>query len=200
MNTSADDGNKTSRRSFAKYVAAVLAGIPFASALGLAQGKRKPQTRRSWVTDDDLRKRQTSPITIGGGGSVGIGFDDTHYERINPGEFSHLTDELITTFVTHQSGATLRNFVREIKGKTCKVRLTCLDSRGGDSPIVIESRRRGPLLLRFSEYDYPYDAAKEVHYNRVERKVTKVVVTSGGNTYPFDVPADWKGVILADDL
>jgi len=190
---------KTSRRSFAKSVAIGLAGIPLTHSTVSAQGKRKPR-RKGWVSDADLEIRQTSPITVGGGGSVGIGFDRSHYSKVSDGQYRNATDELITTAVVHQNGKLLKNFVKEIKGKTCRVTISAVDASGSDSPIKIASDRHGPLVVQFDENDFPYDSTQGLFYNKVERHVTSVVVKSGGKTYTYNMPDGWKGIIWGDDV
>jgi hypothetical protein len=159
----------------------------------------KEEKEAKTLTDDDLNILQTSPITVGGGGSVGIGFDTSHYQVETAGVYSHPTDELITTLVAHQNGKPLKNFVNQIKGKICRVKISCLDSAGNDSPIEIESRRRGPLVLRFNESHFPYDSTRGVFYS-ASRKVSEIVVTSPGHSDSYSVPDDWAGVIWNDDL
>ena len=196
---------KTSRRSFAKSVAIGLAGIPLIHSPVSAQRNRKPR-RKGWVSDADLEIRQTSPITVGGGGSVGIAFDETHYHRVSKGVYRNDTDELVTTLIAHQNGNQLRNFVKEIKGKNCTVKISCVDAGGVDTPpITIESRRHGPLIASFDEDAYtkaPKDPnyPNQVYFYNGDRHVKSVVVTSGGKTYPYDMLADWKGIIWVDDV
>lgn len=79
------------------------------------------------------------------------------------------------------------------------MKISCVDSAGNDSPIRIESRRRGPLVIKFNESHFPYDNTRGVFYSST-RKVSSVVVTSGGNSYPYTPPDDWLGVIWNDDL
>lgn len=98
----------TLRRSFAKSMAAAIALTPLAASQVNAQGSRKKRQAKT-LTDDDLKILQTSPITVGGGGSVGIGFDTNHYKVETAGVYSHPTDELLTTLVAHQNGRPLRN-------------------------------------------------------------------------------------------
>jgi hypothetical protein len=153
-----------------------------------------------FISDEHLRIRQTSPITVGGGGSVGLAFDMAHYTKISKGLYRNDDDELITTLVTHQNGKLLKNFVKEIKGKTCTVKISCVDAAGADGPpITIDSHRHGPLVGKFDEDTYTYVANDDLFYNK-NLSVKRVTVTSGGKTYNFDTPADWKGVIVVDDV
>jgi hypothetical protein len=188
------ESKKTSHGDSAKSIAAAKS-----LTSKLKAPSRRKKRKAKTLTNADLDILQTSPITVGGGGSVGIGFDTSHYQVETAGVYSHPTDELLTTLVSHQNGRPLRNFVNEVKGKICRVKISCLDSAGNDSPIEIESRRRGPLVIRFNESHFPYVSAQGVFYS-ASRKVSAVVVTSGGHSYPFPVPDDWKGVIWNDDL
>jgi subtilisin family serine protease len=150
-----------------------------------------------------VRKRQTSPITIGGGGSVGLDFDKTHYKLTGPGEYVSTQDKLTTCQVMHQSGKMLRNFHNEIDGKQCRIKIRCLNTATGESEIVIAGAPSGPLGIRLSETAFPPATGDlPAHYsNHPDVKVQSITVENilGGAPSTYSLPLGWKGTIVVDN-
>src|ERR1700741_4519501 len=65
---------KPSRRNFTKSVAATLSALPLVSLAISGTGCK--------VDKKDEQHKQTSPIVVGGGGSVSINFSESYYERV----------------------------------------------------------------------------------------------------------------------
>src|SRR5262245_19434944 len=80
---------KHSRRYFTRSVAATLSALPLVSLAISGTGCK--------VDKNDKQNKQTSPIVVGGGGSVSIHFDESYYVRVsgtnkfvnNKGDYIH---------------------------------------------------------------------------------------------------------------
>lgn len=149
-----------------------------------------------------VRIEEGSPIIIGGGGSVGMDFDNTHYVRDGGGGVFASTDDRLTTVqVIHQNGKLLRNFFPEIRNNRCVVRVVC-EKAGGADPVTIRvsGGPNGPMTASFSETEFPFDASKELHYSAL-RKVKSVAVENivTGAMASYVVPEGWAGTILIDN-
>ncbi len=151
--------------------------------------------------EEDLRVKiqQSSPITIGGGGSVGLDFDASHYQQNGGGSFASSQDRLSNCDVVHQNGKLLRNFHPEMDGKQCVVVIRCRDTITNEfSDIRIVGGPSGPLGIGFTELDFPPGAANQPLRFSATRKVVWVQVTNsvtGVSTDPFNVPDGWAGTI-----
>jgi subtilisin family serine protease len=145
---------------------------------------------------------QTSPITVGGGGSVGLDFDKSHYKQNGSGSFVSPQDRLTTCDVVHQNGKLLRNFYPEINGNQCVVIISCRDSATGIlSEIRIAGGPSGQLAVGFPPADFPPGVANQPEHYSATRKVLSVNVQNvlTGATALYDVPADWAGTIRIEN-
>ncbi len=168
MKSKAGKSPTTSRRNFAKSL------VPAVLALQLAEAPRvegQPQTPKP---------RQTSPITVGGGGGgrpevkglpyVSIHFSHTWYKKNNPhkpNQYWHPTDRLEKLWITNQYGAKHEYKVKK-KGE---VVIHCLrESDQQDSPIKVTAK---PLGIEFEENDYKFE--NDVHASTA-RRITTVYI------------------------
>jgi subtilisin family serine protease len=167
-------------------------------------GKPDSQSRGKIVepkrpVEGTLRKLQTSPITIGGGGSVGLDFDNVRYQQTGSGTFISPQEKLVGCDVVHQSGKLLRNFHTEIDGNQCAVTVGCVDTITSlPSSIRIVGGPSGPLAINFTEDDFRPGAADQPRRFSATHKVISVKVrnlVTDLETGSFTVPPDWKGTI-----
>jgi hypothetical protein len=128
-----------------------------------------------------------SPIIIGGGGSVSIFFDSaTHYKPTGtPNEFAHPTDETHAGYLFNRFNVP-QNLTPSMAQKDFTLTVACLDGTGLDSPIIIDSRPRGPLRIRFRESDYPFDVNKGVYYSP-NRTLTSMQLRNNAGANPPQV-------------
>ena len=176
---------------------------------GLVQAPGNNQPNTSSTRDSVILERepppegftilQSSPITIGGGGSVGLDFDATRYRQNGSGSFVSPEETLSNCDVVHQNGKLLRNFHPEIDGQQCVVIIKCRDtSTGTFSDIRIAGGPSGPLGIGFIEEHFPPGVASQPRRFSERRKVVSVEVTNsvtGATTGPFNVGDDWAGTI-----
>lgn len=136
---------------------------------------------------------QGSPIVIGGGGSVGIFFNSGHYKPTGrPNEFAHPTDEVHAGYLFNRFSVP-QDLTPNMAGKNVTLTIACLDATGLDSQIIIDSRPGGPLRIRFRDWDYPFDASKQLHYSP-DRTLTSIQLKDNtGTTQPQTLLADPAG-------
>lgn len=145
--------------------------------------------------------QETSPIIVGGGGSVGLDFNETHYRRNATNLFISPSDKLVSCHVIHQNGKLLRNFFPEIDGHQSAVIITCEKSTGGTVVIRVTGGPSGPLAISFDETALPFDAGRQLRYG-ADLKVLSVRVEdvlTGSGPPEFPVPAGWAGIIKVDN-
>jgi len=145
--------------------------------------------------------QETSPIIVGGGGSVGLDFNDTHYRRNATNLFISPSDKLVSCHVIHQNGKLLRNFFPEIDGHQSAVMITCEKSTGGTVVIRVTGGPSGPLAISFDETALPFDATRQLRYG-ADLKVLTVRVEdllTGSGPPAFPVPEGWAGIIKVDN-
>lgn len=131
---------------------------------------------------------QTSPIIIGGG-SVGIGFNDTHYTG-GEGRYVHPNDEISTAFVNNLFGGCEHNFHDYVHGRECKITVHTRINGAREKLITVTSRPNGPLQISFDETEFRFDAIKKVRYHP-DRKVTdSIEVENSSGKSTFYVPND----------
>ncbi|MFN2491706.1 MAG: hypothetical protein ABR501_02340 [Pyrinomonadaceae bacterium] len=172
MKTQTENSEITSRRTFGKFIVAAFAALPIGALVERASAqssKRKSQ----------VRILQSSPITIGGGGSVGIHFNSNYYKRIPHTNLFKNTvgDMLHKLWVTDRFGA---NRDRTPASSRCRIVMHCerFDASGNpipdtDSPITLYGR---PLAIEFNPDDYPYGiptGGQDPIYYHADRKITR---------------------------
>lgn len=167
---------KTSRRNFAKsllpaFLAFQLAEVPEVEA----QQKKKKRRRKK-------RFKQTSPITVGGGGKsypgakarpyISIHFDHTWYTKTNPRrpkQYWNPADRLEKLWVTDENG--LKKHLPTTDHSV--IVINCVrDSDQHNSPLTVTAR---PLGIEFEETDYPYSSTTQVHSNS-QRRITTIYI------------------------
>ena len=184
MDKNTPNPRKTSRRSFAKNALTSIALAPLMSL-----------TTRATEAQDNVEERQSSPITIGGGGSVGIDFSSIHYTtRVGKAGFSHTEDTLHRLWLIDKYGA-LKNITPE--HEDCVVKVQC--KKGSKwSEITITGR---PLTIDFDTGEFPKkkpdDGAKELHHNK-KYKIVKIEVLDNvtHKTIPYEPPTKGKCTIV----
>ena len=154
---------KRSRRNFVRSAIVGLGTIPLASFDTEAK-LDAPQ--------EDVR--QTSPILVGGGGSVGIDFDRKWY-KYDPvtKRFSNPNDTLHKLWLIDKYGG-LKNITPDGNEK-CTITILCR-RRGRETRIVIQG---DPLGVEFESsefrYDYPPDGDKQIYHN-TKHKIVDISV------------------------
>lgn len=145
--------------------------------------------------------QETSPIIVGGGGSVGLDFNDTHYRRNATNLFISPSDKLVSCHVIHQNGKLLRNFFPEIDGHQSAVIITCENSAGGTTVIRVTGGPSGPLAISFDESVLPFDVGRQLRYAATLKVLSVKVedVLTGTGPPAFPVPEGWAGIIKVDN-
>lgn len=182
----------SSRRSFAKSAITALAAAPIASLMARANNHQ-----------DQPRAKQSSPITIGGGGSVKLKFDENYYSPGTVGNFFKSGDELTTVLIINEEHDVLHNLYPVVEGKNCTVTVHC-KYRGTNSKIEIDSRpavgaQPNQIQIRFIAGDFPYDNVKKLRYNG-QRKITDPLEVRNNDTNTstsYPVPRNGKVGIVA---
>lgn len=150
-----------SRRSFVQSTVGALAAIPLASTCFESDAKSQEE-------------RQTSPIIVGGGGSVGIDFDSGSYPVAgSKGKFVRPNDTLHKLWLIDKYGG-LKNITPGGNEK-CTITILCR-RRGRETRIVIQG---DPLGVEFElsefRYDYPPDGDKKIYHN-TKHKIVDISV------------------------
>jgi hypothetical protein len=161
---------------------------------------KKSAKRKSTHNDRVRPPRQSSPITIGGGGSVKLRFNEDWYRPGVAGGFLNASDELSTVLILDEDNELLHNLFREVERQNCTVIVHC-KYRGQDSTIEIDSAPGGPLAVRFDLDQYPYDRIRKARYNgnRKIKDPVEVVNKTTNTTTSFAVPSNGKCAILLID-
>ena len=146
--------------------------------------KPSPRPKRA-AEDDVVGIQQTSPITVGGGGSVGVNFDSEDYlpDSSTPGSlknFVSVNGDLIEKLRLIDKFGSAPD--RTPSTVDCRIVIHCekVDPKGNivpnsDSPITIHG---SPLSVEFNVDDYPLTVppggTHPLHYAK-ERKITQTV-------------------------
>jgi hypothetical protein len=180
---------KKSRRNFVRSAIVGLGAIPLASL----------DTKASLKAPQDVR--QTSPILVGGGGSVGIDFDSGWftYDSVTK-RFSNKDDALHKLWLVDKYGA--RQDITP-KNEDCVVTINCGKSSGKTYYVTIYGK---PLGIEFDtthfQFGYPPEGVKKI-YHHPKRKISKITVHD--NVVPSDTeyepPTKGKcSIIVVDKL
>ena len=179
--------------------------LPFGApdvGVGLVQAPTSANGSPSPVVEDRpvFAIQETSPIIVGGGGSVGLDFNDTHYRRVGTNLFSSSQDKLVSCHVIHQNGKLLRNFFPEIDGHQSAVIITCKNG-GATSIIRVVGGPTGPITISFTETDLPFDQGKQLRFSSGLKVFSIKVedVFTGQGPEAFVVPDGWAGIIKIDN-
>jgi len=186
---SANDSKKKSRRNFVRSAIVGLGTIPLAS-LDTKASFKAPQ--------EDIR--QTSPILVGGGGSVGIDFDEGWYP-FDPvtKRFFNKDDTLHKLWLVDKYGSRQDITPHE----DCTVTINCGKSSGKTYYVTIFGK---PLGIEFDtshfQLGYPPGGVKKIHYH-LKRKISKITVhdnVAQTNT-EYEPPTKGKcSIIVVDKL
>lgn len=168
----------SSRRNFTKTALSALAMSPFASLAS--------QTAAS-----SQEERQSSPITIGGGGSVGIDFDDQYYREGAPGQFVASRDTIHRLWLIDKHGG-LQNITPG--SENCQVTIQC-KRRGKTTNVIVQGT---PLGISFERDEFADRRARKRRpaFLNVNHKIQKLEITVGGVTKPIELPSDKKCTIV----
>ncbi len=150
--------------------------------------------------------QQSSPITIGGGGSVGVGFDLSHYIRVPsaPGQRTkfenRVNDQLLKLRIIDKFGDAPDRTPSDVN---CRIVVHCedFDDQGNvkpnsDSPVTIHGN---PLAVEIKVEDYSYGTpiggTREMFYSATRRITGAVDIFEGTATTPtiqYPVPTGGK--------
>ena len=172
-----------------------------AATLTVAAQKRKPAKRSK--RPRRIRDGEGSPITVGGGGSVGIDFDENYYKLIPS----------IETYINGKGDTIHKLFVIDKHGRITDCALpqaNCtitIHSKKGNDDSAIQIFG-DPLGVKFAGAEYvledPEDptggTGKKIHHNK-DRKITGIDILDNSHPNipptPVNVPADGKCTIIA---
>jgi hypothetical protein len=181
MVSQSQGARKSSRREFMKSASTALAMTPIIS--GSISANDQP--------DDPLR--QSSPITVGGGGSVGIDFSQKFIES-GANKFSRVQDSLHKLWLIDKYGG-LEN-ITPSTGK-CVVKIDC--KKGGKtSTITIIGN---PLSITFDVGEFkkgkPKGGNKEI-YHHMKYKIAAITVDdeAANITKVYQAPTKGKCTIV----
>ena len=188
---------KTSRRNFGQQLAGAIAALPVTSLVGSAQ-KRKPRGL------GQIRPKQSSPITVGGGGSVGIDFSTDYYKRVGGTNMYRgpQGDKLHKLWVTDKFGAKMDRTPGSVRSRIV-IHCVAVDPAGmpipnTDKPITVYG---SPLAIEvdLSDYEFltPEGGSKDIYYN-AQRKLTgniEVYVGNAPQPLPHAVPTGGNCII-----
>lgn len=146
---------------------------------------------------------ETSPITIGGGASVGLDFDINHYLPVASGIFTSSQDRLTGCHVVHQSGKQLRNFTPEIDGNhQSEITIECRHIVNNTPTLIrVIGGPSGPLGVNFTAADLPAGVGAQPRQYGANFKVVRVTVTNllTHTSAVFDQFDGWAGIIKIDN-
>ena len=165
---------------------------------GLIQAPLAPETATASIktsTPGEVGARQTSPITVGGGGSMGISFDTNRYKPVPPAPgqptkfVNQVGDQIEKLRIIDKFGG-----APDLTPKTVDCRVVVhsedFDAQGNsipnsDSPIVIHGN---PLAVELKVEDFTFGVptgSKNVMFFNTRRKLTGTVdVFEGAATQP----------------
>ncbi|MDQ1639077.1 MAG: hypothetical protein QOF62_2416 [Pyrinomonadaceae bacterium] len=168
MSTEGKEPKKSSRRDFARLIAAAGASLPL-MALNAEGQTRKRKKKSSWG------KAQTSPITVGGGGSVAISFNHKHYTGGN-GRYSNAGDEVMIGQIFDKNAVLKWEISPFVKGINCKVTIHTTRKNGAAaSDIIIRSNPRVSFGIKFDETIFPLSANDEQLHYQEDRKIVGAI-------------------------
>lgn len=190
MTTNSNHSKKKSRRSFVRSAIVGLGAIPLASL----ETKARLQTRK-----EDIE--QTSPIIVGGGGSVGIDFDRDWYKYDDVKKrFVNERDALHKLWLVDKYGARLDITPAN---EDCIVTVNCGKSSGKTYYIKIYGK---PLGVEFDtdhfKFVIPPEGVKKI-YHHAKRKISKISVHDNvaGTDKDYDPPTKGKcSIVVVDKL
>lgn len=167
------DPGKPSRRKFAKSAVTALALAPFASLPSRGKGG----------VQDRPRLLQSSPITVGGGGSVGIDFKDPI-----SGDFLH------KLWLIDKYGAL--EDITPTPTEKCVVKILCKKGTK-ERTITITGK---PLSIDFDPVEFkrgkPPGGKKEIHHNK-DYKIVKIEAgVIGQPLTAYDAPTEGKCTVV----
>lgn len=152
---------KRSRRSFMQSALIGLGAIPLVSVDTNAQS--------SGLQDE----RQSSPIIVGGGGSIGIDYKGGWYTADAQNKLVNAKDYIHKLWLMDKYGA-LEDITPD--HADCEITVYCGKSKGKDVTIKIYGQ---PLGLWFDQREfklgYPPGGAKQIHHHK-KRKIRKILV------------------------
>lgn len=146
------------------------------------------------VEANDVVILQTSPITIGGGGSVSIDFDHAYYANRGGGTFANATDEIDTVWVYDENKELKWELHSFVFGKDCTVTIHTKVS-GRLSDIVVRSKPAGPLSVELDTTEFPLSAASARRHFHANRKVVdslEIVDNGDLSKATFSIPSGGK--------
>lgn len=185
--------SNTSRRNFGKQLAGAIALLP---ATGLIASAQRKKIRK---TQGPVRIRQSSPITVGGGGSVGIDFDENYYKLVPQTEkYSNITGDTIHKLWVIDKHGTMTDC--KLPRADCTVTIHA-KYQNVDSAITIYG---APMGVKFAALEYPSEepepgSAKKIHHNK-NRKITDRIEVRDNDTGKLtycNVPTGGQCTIIA---
>jgi hypothetical protein len=187
MSKQEDESPRTSRRSFTKLAATAVAAVPIGALTIAGQGRRRKIKQ--------VKIRQASPITVGGGGSVTIDFDHGWYKKNNPKKPKQYWNphDLIEKLWIMDENNHKESYPQVTTTSTITIHCVNDHNSSDDSPIVVTA---SPLGVEFDDGEYPFDKKKKVHYCSY-RKITKVMVC--GDLNPIFEAKNGKCFVEVDD-
>jgi hypothetical protein len=152
---------KRSRRSFVQSALVGLGAIPLVSVDTKAQSSG-PQD-----------ERQSSPIIVGGGGSIGIYYKELRFKADAQKKLVKPDDYIHKLWLLDKYGA-LDDITPE--NPDCEITVYCGKSKGKDVTIKIFGQPYG-LWFDPTEFKlgYPPGGAKKIHHHK-KRKIRKILV------------------------
>ena len=176
---------------------------------GLIQAPRTSGLPILTSTRLDVGIEQTSPITIGGGGSVGICFDLNHFKAQSTGGARTRfvsSDRIEKLRIIDKFGGAIDRTPSTVNCQIV-VHTSDFDDQGNpipnsDSPIVVTGN---PLIVELNTADYPFgvpDGSLSAMFFMLRRKITGTVdVFENGATQPtHQHPLPTGGICTVDVL
>lgn len=168
MSTEEKGPKKSSRRDFTRLISAAGASLPLL-ALNVEGQTRKRKKKSPWSN------KQTSPITVGGGGSVSIAFNHKHYTGGN-GKYSNAGDEVMIGQVFDKYEVLKWEVSTFVKDVDCKVTIHTTRKNGSvPSDIIIRSKPGGPFGIEFDETLFQMPAGEDQLHYQEDRKIVGVI-------------------------
>ncbi len=169
MSTEGKGLKKSSRRDFARLIAAAGASLPLLALNVEGQTKKRKKKKSPWS------KEQTSPITVGGGSSVAISFSHKHYTGGN-GKYSNAGDEVMIGQVFDKNGVLKWEISPFVKDINCKVTIHTTRKNGSaPADIIIRSNPRISFGIEFDETIFPLSAEDDQLHYQEDRKIVGAI-------------------------
>lgn len=184
---------KTSRRKFGKQLAEAIAVLPVTGLIASAQ------TKKARKSPGQVKILQSSPITVGGGGSVGVDFSETYYKKVpQTDKYVNTSNDTIHKLWIIDKHGTMTDCPLPRPNCTIKIHAK---HQSVDSPIEIYG---APMGLKFAGSEYPLDlpepgSTKKIHLNKNRKITDRIEITdnaTGAVTY-CDVPTNGQCTIIA---